>query len=78
MDDLIDLILDKLEEAGRNGECERQLRKVVKKEDEYLKGISKEKWNEYMSLEKEKHIYQSIELRQALEVAISLLKKLYK
>ena len=78
MKNLVNLILEKLEDEGRNGECERQLDIVVNKQDEFVKGFSKEKWCEYFWLECEIFKYHGMVLEHALEVAIKVLQEIYK
>ena len=78
MKNLIKLIMEKFEDEGRNGESERQLDLVVKKENEFVKDFSKEKWKEYFDLDGEKLVYHGMRLEHAIEVAIKVLQEIYK
>ena len=78
MKNLVELILEKFENEGRNGECERQLDVVVQQEEKFVKGFSKEKWNEYFDLDGEKFKYHGMRLEHAIEVAIKVLQEIYK
>ena len=78
MKNLVELILEKFENEGRNGECERQLDVVVQQEEKFVKGFSKEKWKEYFDLDGEKLKYHGMRLEHAIEVAIKVLQEIYK
>ena len=62
MKNLVKLILEKFEDEGRNGESERQLDVVVRKEKEFVKGFSREQWKKYNDLEGEKLDYHDLRL----------------
>ena len=78
MKNLVELILEKFENEGRNGECERQLDVVVQQEEKFVKEFSKEKWKEYFDLDSEKLKYHWMRLEHAIEVAIKVLQEIYK
>ena len=78
MKNLVELILEKFENEGRNGECERQLDVVVQQEEKFVKEFSKEKWKEYFDLDSEKLKYHGMRLEHAIEVAIKVLQEIYK
>ena len=77
MKNLVKLILEKFEDEGRNGESERQLDVVVRKEKEFVKGFSREQWKKYNDLEGEKLDYHDLRLEHAIRVAIRVLRKIY-
>ena len=78
MKNLVELILEKFENEGRNGECERQLDVVVQQEEKFVKEFSKEKWKEYFDLDGEKLKYHGMRLEHVIEVAIKVLQEIYK
>lgn len=78
MEDLVKLIIDKFEKEDRTGEMERQLEKIVKMEDDFVKEFKKEKWNEYFDLDGEKLCYHGMRIEQVVRVAIKVLKEIYK
>lgn len=78
MENLVQLILDTYYEEKRTGEMIQQLNKVALLEEKFLKGFSKEKWNEYFDLDIEIGCFHILEVEQVIRTAIKVLKEIYK
>ncbi len=70
---LADMIREKYYEEKMTAEYQLQLNKVVKMEDSFLKGFSKDKWKEYLYLNNEKGQLHSLEVDQIIEFVIKVL-----
>lgn len=78
MDNLIELVWNKLEETERTGEMERQLDIIIEKEKKFTKEFSKDKFGEYLGLSFETLAYEGMKIEQAIKVTIEVLKDIQK
>ena len=78
MDNLVDLVWNKLEDIKRTGEMERQLDKIIELEKKFTKEFSKDKFSEYLNLSSEIHTYECMNIEQSIRVAIEMLKEIYR
>ena len=78
MDNLIELVWNKLEETERTGEMERQLDIIIEKEKKFTKEFSKDKFGEHIDLYFETLVYEGMKIEQAIKVTIEVLKDIQK
>lgn len=70
---LTEMIREKYYEEKISADYKLQLNKIVEMEDTFLKGFSKDKWKEYLNLDKEKGQLHSLEIDQIIKFIIMFL-----
>ncbi|MBQ7352162.1 MAG: hypothetical protein IJW59_04840 [Clostridia bacterium] len=72
---LAEMIREKYYEEKMSAEYKLQLNKVIEMEDKLLKNFSKDKWKEYLCLDREKGQLHSIEVDQIIKFVIKFIIK---
>lgn len=78
MEELVNLVYERLENEKQTGEMVKQLHKVVELQDEFIKDLSKKQKDKYFEIDWQANIFSAMELDQAIRVAIEVIKKIYK
>ena len=77
MFEILDMVHSILEEQKITAEEQLQLNKICDLEDKFVKGFSKEKWNEYFSLDIEKGQLHNLEIDHVIEITYNVCKDLF-
>ena len=76
MNHVLQLVRDILESEKMSAEMQLQLNKICGLEDSFVKGFSKEKWEEYFNLDIEKGQLHNHEIDHVIEITYKVCKEL--
>ena len=71
------LVKDTLENEKMSAEMQLQLNKIRELEDAFVKGFSKDKWNEYFTLDIEKGQLVNLQIDLAIVITYKVCKNLF-
>lgn len=77
MNHVLRLVKDTLENEKMSAEMQLQLNKIRELEDAFVKGFSKDKWNEYFTLDIEKGQLVNLQIDHVVEITYNICKKLF-
>ena len=77
MFEILDMVHGILEEQKITAEEQLQLNKICDLEDKFVKGFSKDKWEEYFDLDIEKGCLSNMHIDKAIIVTYELCKKIF-
>ena len=75
---VLQLVRDILENEKISAEEQLQLNKICELEDKFVKGFSKEKWQEYFDLDVEKGQLVNLQIDHIIEITYNICRKLFR